>query len=176
MDLAVSGTRTEFRPGTEASIQVLEFAEQTGGLYYSVILAGEWSRDSRDTLIFANEGSLTSLNGRVVPGPDLEYFKLTASHRQYLPLTTKLTLVLNGRVGYGAGFGDTPNLPLTENYFAGGINSVRAYKANTLGPRDSKGDPLGGSVLLQGNFDLVFPVPFYRGARLRAPVGVRRRR
>ncbi len=161
VDLAVSGTRTEFRPGTEASIQVLEFAEQTGGLYYSVILAGEWSRDSRDTLIFANEGSLTSLNGRVVPGPDLEYFKLTASHRQYLPLTTKLTLVLNGRVGYGAGFGDTPDLPLTENYFAGGINSVRAYKANTLGPRDSRGDPLGGSVLLQGNFDLVFPVPFY---------------
>jgi outer membrane protein insertion porin family len=56
-------------------------------------------------------------------------------------------------------------LPLTENYFAGGIRSVRAYEANTLGPRDSKGQPLGGDRKVTGTVELILPLPFIRDSK-----------
>jgi outer membrane protein insertion porin family len=51
-------------------------------------------------------------------------------------------------------------LPFFENYFGGGTGSVRGYKNNTLGPRDSNGYPFGGSSKIIGNAELFFPVPF----------------
>ena len=37
---------------------------------------------------------------------------------------------------------------------------MRGFQDNTLGPRDSNGDPLGGSTKLLGSMELFFPVPF----------------
>ena len=42
----------------------------------------------------------------------------------------------------------------------GGSGSVRGYKNNTMGPRDSNGYPIGGSVKMIANAELFFPVPF----------------
>ncbi|MDX1529227.1 MAG: BamA/TamA family outer membrane protein, partial [Gammaproteobacteria bacterium] len=74
-------------------------------------------------------------------------------------------LALEGEVGYGDGYGNTEDLPLTKNYFAGGLRSVRGFEANTLGPRDSNGEPLGGSVKLVGNAELIIPLPFATDTR-----------
>jgi outer membrane protein insertion porin family len=49
---------------------------------------------------------------------------------------------------------------LTDNYFAGGIRSVRGYEGNTLGPRDSNGQPLGGDKKFTGTLELILPLPF----------------
>ena len=74
-------------------------------------------------------------------------------------------LVMEGEVGYGDGYGDTNDLPLIDNFFAGGIRSVRGFEANTLGPRDSNGEPLGGSFLTQGQAELILPVPFFESVK-----------
>jgi outer membrane protein insertion porin family len=70
--------------------------------------------------------------------------------------------VLSGKVdlGYGDSYGSTSKLPFFQNYFAGGERSVRGFKNNTLGPRDSKGDPLGGNIKLVGGVELYMPPPF----------------
>ena len=68
--------------------------------------------------------------------------------------------MVDGEFGYGDGYGKTPTLPLPENFFGGGVRSLRGFKANTLGPRDSKGDPLGGDRKLLGQVELLVPVPF----------------
>ena len=95
-----------------------------------------------------------------IPGSDLEYFKLSYKHQEYFPLARDLTFRLFGEVAYGDGYGDTDDLPFFENYFAGGVKSVRGYEDNTIGPRDSRDDPLGGSAKLIGKAELYFPVPF----------------
>jgi outer membrane protein insertion porin family len=51
-------------------------------------------------------------------------------------------------------------LPFFDNYFMGGTGSVRGYKNNTLGPRDSNNNPIGGASKIIGNAELFFPVPF----------------
>jgi len=92
------------------------------------------------------------------------------------PLTDKLTLSLRGEIGYGDGYGDTEGLPFFENFFAGGVNSVRGYDDNTLGPKSlvngelesevdfpttsRSGDPTGGSLKVIGSAELIFPTPF----------------
>ena len=48
---------------------------------------------------------------------------------------------------------------------------MRGFEDNTLGPRDSSGDPIGGSVLTVFNAEVSFPVPFVEsseGIRLSA--------
>ncbi len=72
---------------------------------------------------------------------------------------------LNGELGYGEGFGDHEQLPFFENFFAGGVRSVRGFEDNTLGPRDSNRNPIGGSFRVVGNAELIFPVPFFEDAK-----------
>ena len=69
-------------------------------------------------------------------------------------LATKLDL------GYGDGYGEYSSLPFFENFYAGGVRSVRGFEDNSLGPRDSDGDPLGGSFKSVGKLEIVFPPPF----------------
>ncbi|HHG90700.1 MAG TPA: outer membrane protein assembly factor BamA, partial [Devosia sp.] len=63
-------------------------------------------------------------------------------------------------LAYGDGYGNTDTLPFFEHFFAGGVKSVRGFRQNTLGPRDSNNDPFGGNVKLVGGAELFFPVPF----------------
>jgi len=80
-------------------------------------------------------------------------------------LTKDFTLVLDGELGYGDGLGDTDDLPLIDNFYAGGIRDVRGFEENTLGPRDSRGEALGGSFKLIGQVEVILPVPFFKETR-----------
>lgn len=118
-----------------------------------------WARDQRNSLIYPTEGALQKVNGELgLPGGTLKYYKASYQYQRYFPLTRQYTLMLNGEAGYGAGYGDKP-LPFFRNFFAGGVNSVRGYKAFTVGPKDSNGDPRGGSRRLVANAEFLFPFP-----------------
>ena len=67
---------------------------------------------------------------------------------------------MNGEVAYGGSYGSTKGLPFFDNYFMGGTGSVLGFRNNTLGPRDSRGFPIGGSSKIIANAELFFPVPF----------------
>jgi outer membrane protein insertion porin family len=145
---------------------VQDFADETGGEYVTYTLTAGWSNDTRDSFLLPSKGSLISLIGDVTtPGSDLTFYRLNFRFQQLFDLTRLFSLRFDTEMGYGDGYGDTTNLPLTENYFAGGIRSVRAYEANTLGPRDSNGDPIGGDRKLTGTVELILPLPFIRDSK-----------
>lgn len=56
------------------------------------------------------------------------------------------TLVLAARVEGGAmpGASSLRSIPASLRYYTGGAGSVRGYVHQSIGPRDSEGDPLGG--------------------------------
>jgi outer membrane protein insertion porin family len=122
-----------------------------------------WARDSRDSLLYPTKGTLHRVYGELgTPVGDLKYYKLTYQYQWWRPLGPSWSLMLNGEIGWGGGYGGKP-LPFFRNYFAGGIGSVRGFDSGTLGPQDldSAGSPfsLGGDKRLVGNAELYFPVP-----------------
>jgi outer membrane protein insertion porin family len=119
-----------------------------------------WARDSRDSLIYPMSGSLhRSFAELGLPGGDLKYYKAQYQYQRYFPVGNEYALMVNGEIGYGDGYSDTPILPFFKNYYLGGVNSMRGYKTFTVGPKDSNGDPRGGSHKLLFNTEFLFPFP-----------------
>ncbi len=125
----------------------------------NLFLTAGWVRDGRDSLIYPTKGTMQRASAELgLPVGDLEYYKLTYQYQRYFPLSRRLTLMLNGDLGHGDGYNNLP-LPFFKNFFTGGVNSVRGYESFTIGPRDSSGQPRGGSVKMVGNAELFFPFP-----------------
>ena len=168
--------RTEFIPGASASRQVLDFRNENGGKFNTLVASVSWAKDGRNRRFLPSTGNLVRLSGEVaVPGGDLTYYKLSAQHQRFFPLPGDFVLGVEGEVGYGDGFGSTNTLPLTENFFAGGLQSVRGFRANTLGPRDSRGEPLGGNFKTLGRAELILPLPFTQDSSTFRITGFRHR-
>ena len=171
--VGISAEVIDFTPGINASVEVLEFAEESGGSrngggeYIELLGSARWSRDSRDRRILPTEGGYSSALAEVtIPGSELGYFRTRLSHQQFFPVTERWILMAEAEVGYGDGYGDTDSLPLTGHFHAGGPRSVRGFSSNSLGPRDTPTQsgvaprPIGGDFLALGRAELILPLPF----------------
>lgn len=147
-----------------------------------------WSRNSVDHLLTPSRG----MHQRIwlettLPGSTVEYYKLNYSISKFWPLSRHLVLNTRADLGYGDSYGDgvtrdicatadgscapgdttlrtitADGLPFFENFYAGGVRSVRGFRDNTLGPRERPCDscepqPVGGSVKTTGSLEMYFP-------------------
>lgn len=125
----------------------------------AIVASAGWARDGRDSLIYPTAGTLQRATAEVgVPGAILKYYKTSYQYQRYFPLTRLYTLMLNGEVGYGGGYGQKP-LPFFKNFFVGGVNSLRGFKTFSVSPKDINGDPRGGSRKVLGNAEFMMPFP-----------------
>ena len=162
-DFGIKAESTDFEPGGNASDEVVAFGDQFNNAFTTILLTGGFATDTRDNRLLPTRGGLTRFGAEFsVPVGDLTYYKLSFRHNRFFSITDTWVLSLNGQVGYGDGYGDVDALPLIDNFLAGGPRSVRGYEANTLGPRDSKSDPLGGDFLVEGQAELILPLPFLK--------------
>ncbi|MBD3633799.1 MAG: outer membrane protein assembly factor BamA [Methylophaga sp.] len=166
IDLGFGYERTEIDlPSTDRILRYEEFIDREGDSFDTVTLNAGWSSDSRNSAILPTSGIAQSVSAEVaIPGPSLQFYKLRYKANAYKPLSEDLTFAIRGEFGYGDAYGDTNEFPFFENFYAGGIRSVRGFQANTLGvkERTSDGDeePVGGNLLVSGGAEIIFPVPF----------------
>ncbi len=119
-----------------------------------------WVHDSRDSILYPTTGFYARLLGEAsLPGSQLDYYKTGLSFSWHLPTISEVVLKFSGDMGYGDVYGDTQIFPFYKNYYAGGSSSVRGYKARSLGPLDSTGNPIGGSRRVVGGIDVLIPFP-----------------
>jgi len=146
------------------SQDIIDFITTEGGdNYFTFKINGSWAHDSRNRAIFPDRGTLMRVSADLaVPGSKYKYYKLSYKQVQYFPVSKSLTLMLSGKVAKGGVYsGDF--YPPFENYYSGGIGSVRGFRDNTLGERDIKTNKaIGGSFLTTANAELIFPVPFIK--------------
>jgi outer membrane protein insertion porin family len=154
-----------------------------------------WQRDSRNDFLMPTRGTFHRVGAELVlPGSDLEYYRLSYNFEHYKLLRPWLGLKIAADVGYGDSYGDTADqvcgvyddagapivgettscgLPFFRNYYVGGPQSVRGFETNTIGPyyafTDDFRQPIGGPFKTAGSFELYFPTLFdNRGTRLSA--------
>ncbi len=119
----------------------LGFIDRQGSEFDNVTLTTNWIRSTLNRGQLADRGSFQQVSFNVtVPGSDLEYYQLNYLGEVFRPITQNWVLRFKTNLGYGAGYGDTSELPFFENYFAGGLSSngvVRGFEENSLGPRST---------------------------------------
>ena len=144
-----------------SSDEIRQFVIDEGDTYLTYAVSLGWTHDTLNRAIFPTAGSQQRLSAfATIPASDLQYYKVGYKQQIYLPLAKGFTFRLLGELAYGDGYGNTDELPFFENYYAGGVRTVRGFDDNTIGPRDSRGDPFGGSAKIIGKAELFFPIPF----------------
>jgi outer membrane protein insertion porin family len=156
---------TKIDLSTASPIQYQNFCGNlTGCTSNSLVASVGWAHDTRDSIMFTNNGVLQRINAEVsLPVLDLNYYKIDYKQAWYKNVYKDFTFMLNGEIGYADSYGNK-NYPFFKNYYSGGVNSVRGYQESSLGPRDI--DPttntsfaVGGRKRLLGNAELFMPVP-----------------
>jgi outer membrane protein insertion porin family len=155
---SVGYERTRLLQGTEPSDEIIDFVDTYGTVYNEYLANLGFVHDTRDRVVFPTKGNQQSVSLEVaVPGSDLTYYKGTYNLGHFFPITGRLTLNARGEVAYGDGYQDTLGLPFFEKFYAGGVRSVRGYRTNTLGPKDSFGNPFGGDFRVLAGLEAFFP-------------------
>ena len=135
-----------------------DFVAKNGNNNSSVLLSSGWSRDTKDSLIYTTSGAYTRVGGEVsTPGGTLRFYRLSAQHQRFFPLSQTFTLMVNGEVGIAGGYGNK-DLPFYKNFYAGGVSSVRGYEQSSLGPKQD-GEAIGGQKRFLLSSELLFPFP-----------------
>lgn len=152
--------KTDIRITDGTSDEINEFLDENGDKFLNFSFTGSYLHDSRNRRVFGTSGLFQRLRFEFsVPGSDLEFYKIDYENTWLYPISDIFTLAARSELGYGDGYGNTDQLPFFENFRAGGNNSVRGFRDNTLGPQDSDDDAFGGGFVSVGSLELFFPIP-----------------
>ncbi len=96
--------------------------------------------------------------------PLTQFIRLETDLRNYHKINRNVTWANRLNLGYGYAYGNSTTLPFVRQFFAGGSNDIRAFRARTLGPGTYKVDPVkqfadqGGDIKIMLNSELRFKI------------------
>jgi outer membrane protein assembly factor BamA len=88
--------------------------------------------------------------------PFSQFFKAEADFRHYLKLGDNSQLASRVIIGAGLPYGNSRDLPYIKQFFSGGTNSIRAFRARSVGPGTFKAEVDENSFLPDESGDLKF--------------------
>jgi outer membrane protein insertion porin family len=167
-------TNTKLSAGSDVPMGIRIFKNDYGTDFNTYTFTGAWTRSTLNRGQFPTKGWGQGVTLEVsAPFSDLSFYKLNYRSNAYFPIDKDHDFVfrLRNKWSWGDGYGDTDILPFYENYFTGGITSVRGFVRNSLGrqtvPNLPGGatDPFGGNLLFENSAELIFPFPFVKDQR-----------
>ena len=128
------------------------------------VLSVGYTSDNRDSAIYPRSGYKYDINSEItLPLLDMQYYKINAKVSDYIPLTKEFVWNNDLKLGYAHSYGDDP-YPFFQNYYVGGQNSVRGYKAASIGKQyydTSQADfvSTGGTTQIVASTSMLFGLP-----------------
>ena len=119
--------------------------ETSGNLFQLIGSMGNFNKDDNNNYMFFNN-------------PFSQYVKIDFDIRRYLTGFKENTLVLRSFIGAGYAYGNSEKLPIQKQFFSGGVNSIRAWEAFSLGPGSSQ-DTIGNNYAT-GDLKLEFNIEY----------------
>ncbi|MGE4158132.1 MAG: outer membrane protein assembly factor [Planctomycetota bacterium] len=120
--------------------------------------------DSRDNGRIPTEGQLHELaierTGGFMGG--IDFHRVTLKNGFYwtaytTPEDDKHVLALLSRIDWEKPYGETAEIPIFERFFLGGMQTLRGYKLNTIGPKEND-VPYGGIARHHGSLEYIVPL------------------
>lgn len=174
----------EANPFLRLSFQQQFIAGMTYSFQYSQLVDSE--RDSRIFFLFNIDlagnsiGALQSVfgvaeeNRKILGQTYAQFAKLDFDFRHYYNLGEESKLVSRLYAGWGQPYGNSTALPYVKQFFAGGPNSIRAFRIRALGPGSYLTQDVGsasnffdqaGDIKLEANIEYRFPlISYLKGA------------
>lgn len=171
LNFGVAGEDLSVQTFNDTSSEIVRYVEDQGEDAQSLKLTASWTRNNLNRGIMPTAGSHQKVSlETAVPGSDAEYYKLRYRGQKLFELSDIWSLKFGTNLGYADSLGGSDPYPFYENFFSGGLGSVRGFTGNTLGPATTprnRGDDrtLGGNILVEGSAELIFPMPFVEDKR-----------
>ncbi len=131
-------------------------------LYRKSIVTLGLFRNSSSPLFSPRRGMFTSFEADwsgLLFDADFQYLKGTFEIRRYSEIFPEAVLASRAKLGTIRLLGSiTPVAPPEERYYAGGSSSVRGWRRQQLGPKDSDELPFGGNSLFESSVELRIPL------------------
>jgi outer membrane protein insertion porin family len=143
--------------------------------------------DKRDNRLFPTKGYYASLSAEVAPpllapnllfGNQVNLFKrYSADLRVYHPVIAGIVFRGKLTLGFIEDWDDEHQVPISELYFVGGINSVRGYPMYSISPTQDAARSADGALVAtnvggnkQAILNLELELPFFESAGIKAVV------
>lgn len=166
----------------QSPIRYQRFVQENGERNWIYKGMASWYRNTTDDAYWPTRGYQINLTADAgLPGSGLQYYQLGHQNTWYFPVTTRVTLMLNGQIGYSGRYGKTKELPFLYAQSGGGLGSVRGFESGTLGPKfhdtlcsdpsnpstcvPNSTESYGGSFAANANAELLFPFPGMKDSR-----------
>ena len=159
VSLGLSAETTTIGLTAASPVRYVDYVNNFGSTNTTVLGTLGWGSDTRDSAIYTTMGTVQHAYTEIaLPVMDMRYYKLNYDNQWFYPINSNWTLMTNGMVGYGGGYGGK-QLPFFKNFYAGGTGTVRGYQLNSLGPRDITDLALGGTRRIVGSVEMMTPIP-----------------
>ena len=126
-------------------------SEINGGITY----------DTRDSVFLTRKGERiefnTFVNGGFLGG-DIQTYGWSLEGSKYFRLPGDTILLLNGEVAGVNTWGNATRVPIYDRLYLGGSNNLRGFRFRDVGPKDSEGEPIGGSSMMRATAEYTFPI------------------
>lgn len=166
------GYRAEDVEVKNFSSQVPQFFQDNASGFVSAAFTS-LSYDRRDNRMMTKKGFYTKLNGEYssnMLGATTEYLQVDFDNRVFVNFLKSFVLKGRGLLSYINSIDEKP-VPLYNRYFLGGINTLRGYDINSIGPQISVPSSVtgGDSSFVYGGtrlvlFNVELEVPLYAPA------------
>ena len=154
--------RTKIGLFSDSPKRYVDFVNEYSSSNFGLLASAIWARDTRDSALWPTKGSVSKAAAEfALPGGDVQYYRFSVGNQWYYPLSKNLTLMLNGELGMVNSW-SSKKLPFYENFYLGGISSVRGFESGTIGAQDENNNAYGGTRRAVFNAEVLFPFPGLR--------------
>ncbi len=147
--------------GTSVPLRFTQFTNQFGSSVYSIPVSVGFSRNTTDSTLWPTKGATFSetIDGSLPGIGGAQYYRFNSQNNWYLPISENFTWRVNGTAGFINPYGSNNTVPFYQNYYMGGMTSIRGFSIGSLGPKDTDGSSLGGTREAIFSNEILFPLP-----------------
>lgn len=137
------------------------YIKQQEGVSLTSSLTFALQKNSIDDILNPTKGVNAGISIEAAGGPlggDNYFVAFNVFYGRYIPIKfMESSFFLKGTYGTIGGYSGR-EVPITEKFYVGGLNSIRGFRYGEAGPMDENDEPVGAKNQLFFNLEWIFPI------------------